>query len=163
MLSSRIIWRWEVLALVVLAGCGRALPECAVVTGRVLVDNQPVNQGQVCFWPENGRPAMAALESDGTFRLTTFEPGDGAVVGQHRVSIDAKRVVGKGRIPQSIEEEAAILREGRPANEMKLHWLAPEKYSRAETSGLNVEVKPGENQIDFLIPTDGDAKIEARP
>lgn len=142
--------RWLLLAAPVFLGCGSSLPERGVVTGTIKVDGQPINQGQVCFWPEQGRPATATIQADGSYRLTTFEPGDGATIGKHQVTVEAKRVVGKGKMPTSMEEEIAMIGDGKSsARDFKLHWLAPERYRNKETSGLTAEVKSGENQLDF--------------
>lgn len=141
---------WCLLAAPLLPGCGPSLPERGVVTGTIKVDGQPINQGQVCFWPDQGRPATGTIQADGTYRLTTFEPGDGAILGKHRVTVEAKRVVGKGKMPTSMEEEIAMIGSGQnSARDFKLHWLAPERYRVKETSGLIAEVKSGENQLDF--------------
>ena len=40
------------------------------------------------FVPDGyGREARGALQSDGSFVLTTFKEGDGVVAGEHRVTI----------------------------------------------------------------------------
>jgi len=46
-----------------------------------------LTKGIVRFEPDYGRMATGELQADGTFVLTTFEKGDGAVAGQHRVFI----------------------------------------------------------------------------
>ncbi|MEX2308963.1 MAG: hypothetical protein WD738_15285 [Pirellulales bacterium] len=58
------------------------------------VDDKPLFQGNVRFAPiakedgqKVGRPAFGKIQSDGTFRLTTVEPNDGAVVGEHWVTV----------------------------------------------------------------------------
>jgi hypothetical protein len=64
------------------------------VTGQVTIDGQPFGQGNVMFAPiaqgdakEAGKPAFGTLASDGTFTLTTIETDDGAVVGEHWVTV----------------------------------------------------------------------------
>ena len=57
---------------------------------------QPVNGGTVFFSPAGqagetitGKPATGNVGPDGTFTLTTYTDGDGAVVGKHTVSYAA--------------------------------------------------------------------------
>lgn len=81
-------------AILLLAGCGGAPYDLAPVRGIVTIDNQPFAQGKVMFAPiaqgENsnpGKPAFGLLGADGSFVLTTYADGDGAVVGEHWVSV----------------------------------------------------------------------------
>ncbi len=84
---------WLMLAATV-AGCNRSPYELAPVHGTVTVEGTPLFQGKVLFSPiakgdnvNPGRPAFGKLQSDGTYRLTTFKKNDGAVVGEHWVTI----------------------------------------------------------------------------
>jgi hypothetical protein len=79
---------------VLLSGCfGRPGPETAEVHGRVTMNGQPVTSGRVLFFPTGtvgegaGKPAQGLLDSEGEFELRTYEDGDGAVVGEHRVTV----------------------------------------------------------------------------
>jgi hypothetical protein len=83
-----------VTALAAAAGCNRTSFDVAPVHGVVTVDGKPLFQGKVMFAPvataENanpGKPGWGNIESDGAYRLTTFEKEDGAVVGEHWVTI----------------------------------------------------------------------------
>lgn len=80
----------SVAGALLLAGCNDSRYELAPVHGSVTVDGTPLNQGKVLFTPiakgENrraGHTAVGNINSDGKFRLTTSEPDDGAVVGDH--------------------------------------------------------------------------------
>ena len=77
------------LILFLSSGCGPSRPETAEVRGRVTFQGKPVPEGRILFWPPNGRPAMAEIQPDGTYELMTFDEGDGAVLGEHRVTIKA--------------------------------------------------------------------------
>lgn len=75
--------------LVANTGCG-SRPEVAPVRGTVNMDGKPLPGGRVMFQPiaagedkNVGRPALGQIQEDGSFVLTTFEEGDGAVVGAH--------------------------------------------------------------------------------
>jgi hypothetical protein len=70
------------------------------VRGTVTFDNgPPPAEGAVFFAPiaaEKGyprRPARARFGRDGTFAATSFEPGDGLVPGEYRVSVECWKVV----------------------------------------------------------------------
>lgn len=86
------------IAVVVVFGCGSGVerPPLGKVTGKVTFNGQPVKSGSVAFNPakgpgaETGQIATGQLESDGTFTLTTFDTGDGAVIGQHVVTVTAR-------------------------------------------------------------------------
>jgi hypothetical protein len=64
------------------------------VRGKVLLNNKPLPQGGIMFAPlaqgesaNAGRTAVGRIQDDGTYTLTTYDTGDGAVVGEHWVTI----------------------------------------------------------------------------
>lgn len=90
----------RVLCLFLIAGivgCGEDFQkEVAPVTGTVTCGGQPVTEGYVVFKPDvppgadpktSGKTATAYIEPDGTYTLTTYDKGDGAMVGDHTVTI----------------------------------------------------------------------------
>jgi hypothetical protein len=90
---------WAVLTALVLTGCGGTdpnRPPLAKVRGKVTYNGQPVTKGSVIFTPDlgkggqTGQVAVGQLESDGSFTLTTFDTGDGAILGQHIVTVEAR-------------------------------------------------------------------------
>ena len=103
--------------------------------------------GRLCFIPLWAARARIS-RCDGKYTLTTFDDGDGALLGKHRVTIEATRVSGPP-MPKSFSEERA-----RPASlgQRKVEWLAPEKYAREDTSPLRAEVVYGANIINFDLP-----------
>jgi hypothetical protein len=81
-------------ALVALPSCNKGTHKVYPVQGRVIFKDtkQPLTAGIVEFesHAENEKlriNARGAIETDGTFRLTTFEDNDGAVLGPHRVVV----------------------------------------------------------------------------
>jgi hypothetical protein len=71
-----------------LAGCGGGGEPTANVNGSVTYDGQPVTSGNITFAPLEGtvgKPANGLVQPDGSFTLSTYAEGDGAVVGRHRV------------------------------------------------------------------------------
>ena len=69
------------------AGCGPrpGTDPTANVTGTVTLDGQPIERVSVAFMPESGRPASGLTDASGNFELSTFDTGDGAVLGKHKV------------------------------------------------------------------------------
>jgi hypothetical protein len=96
------------------------------VKGKVTYKGQPLTKGKVHFEPDGGygRPANGELKADGTFVLTTFQPGDGVVAGEHRVS-----VTGTG--PRTSKE------------------LVPKKYLSGDTSKLTAQVDSDHTEFNF--------------
>lgn len=143
---------------IVLTGCNQG-PQLAPVSGRITVGDKAITEGVIMFHPDDGPTAVGTIQPDGTYTLTTFRPGDGAVVGKHRVSIHATRV-GPGHLasPKSIDEEIELSRKRAPGGKVlvagQITWLVPEKYFRADTSDLTaeVEVRPNIKNFDFPRP-----------
>ena len=81
-------------AALLTVGCSG--PRFGSVRGRVTCQGKPVTRALILFAPmpagegdkESGKPCGMALDADGRFSgLTTFRPGDGALVGRHRVVV----------------------------------------------------------------------------
>jgi hypothetical protein len=138
-----------------LAGCGGL--RLGKVSGRVTVGGKPVPSGVVMFYPEAGPTAVGEIRPDGTYTLTTQKPGDGAVVGSHRVTIQATSV-GPGSMvePKTFDEEVSQARgTGKRQKWLvpgKVDWIVPEKYSQVKTTTLTAKVEGGKNDINFDIP-----------
>jgi hypothetical protein len=109
-------------------GCGSSVGTPApliAVKGKVTYKGLPVTKGVVEFEPEGyGRPAKGQLQSDGTFELTTFKPGDGVVAGAHRISIS--------EFDKSLANDRAL-----------------QKYGGPNTSRLTAEVSPEKTEFTF--------------
>jgi len=116
-----------------LAGCGPDRPRRVPVSGRVLIDGEPITTGFVRVVPDDARPAVGKLQSDGSFRLHTFDEGDGCVTGTHRVAVLAREVL----------------------NPSELRWLAPKKYHKIETSGKTVTIDGPTDDLEIELTWDG--------
>jgi len=81
-----------------LSGCGSGERfDVAPVTGKVMCSGKPVPEGIVQFAPvasppsngtkaaRPGKSGAGEIRSDGTFEISTYAMGDGAVVGKCRV------------------------------------------------------------------------------
>jgi hypothetical protein len=139
------------LLLAIFTGCGPQRPATAPVSGRVTFNGKPIATGQIVFYPDNGRTAMSPIDAEGRYRLTTFKPGDGALLGHHRVTIEAVRVTNAGNMPKTIEEE--MQGHGFAGNtEAKVEWIVPERYSQLQTTPLTADIASGDNGVNFDLP-----------
>lgn len=141
-------WLLALLAVACLSpACARHSLPLAPVTGSVTVGGRPVGQGRITFQPVDGRrPSSSRLAADGRYVLGTFAAGDGAVVGDHAVTIDARAT--DGPQPTSLADE---LERPNPQTS-SVRWLVPERYASASTSPLRATVGPGRNVLDFDVP-----------
>jgi hypothetical protein len=124
--------------LLIIAGCARkGGMETAPVSGKVTYRGKALPTGTVMFVPTEGPAATGEIGKDGTYKLTTYREGDGAVIGEHKVTITALQGM-EGALPE--------VRSGTPGP------LVPAKYLSAETSGLIAEVKPKtNNEVNFEL------------
>ncbi len=79
--------------MVSLIGCSKpGTAPTAPTHGVVRYKGEPATDVRVIFTPTSGRPAIADVDAQGQFVMTTFKRGDGAVPGLHKVTIsDRKR------------------------------------------------------------------------
>jgi hypothetical protein len=119
--------------VVPLAGCGGG-PQTAEVKGKVTYKGKAVPNGTITFLPESGPTATGELKPDGTYTLTTFRDGDGAIPGNYTVIIMA------------MQDTTSVLPESRSALPPP---IVPIKYTHQTTTDLRAEVKPGKNTFDF--------------
>jgi len=125
---------WLLIALLLTAGCGTAQsrPATAKVTGVVTMQGQPIADAVVTFYPQvagGARPATGRTDTTGAFTLTTFDvPGDGAVLGAHKVTILAATIETESNDPAALQAVD------------KARVKLPEKLSRLDTTTLQVEV-----------------------
>jgi hypothetical protein len=114
----------------IVAGCGQNPEARVAVSGRVLIDGDPLTGGTIRFVPETGRPASSAIHSDGTFRVSTESVNQlskvGLARGKYRVQVSASNVI----------DDATI------------RWNAPARYADFRTSGLGVAIeKPTDDLV----------------
>lgn len=118
--------------LVLVAGCTDT-PPVGAVSGKITVKGKPVEYGSVMFVPAAGTVGSGTIQPDGTYTLTTFRRNDGALVGDHKVVVEAYTIT-KSRDP-GVDDTA------NPA--------AHKKYYNVATTPLTATVRPGDNALDF--------------
>ena len=108
-------------------GCGKRAvdgrPTPVPTSGVVLYNNEPCADAKIVFAPQDHQySAIAQTDSNGKFRLQTFDPGDGAVAGNFKVVVAKFEAVD---LPDGGFRETSFI---------------PEKYADPQTSGLTAVV-----------------------
>jgi hypothetical protein len=104
------------------------------VQGRVLFEGKPVAGAQVILHPLGGddrvypvRP-LGQVGEDGTFRLTTYDAGDGAPEGSYAVTV-------------------SLLKKPAGAEGDLSRNVLPPRYANPQTSPLRADVTRGGNEL----------------
>ena len=118
-------------AMLLMLACSREVPRTYPVSGTVTLDGKPLAGVGVMLQPKlGGSFGYGESNADGTFTISTFEIGDGAIPGEHGVIIkDSASAVFPGGFDDTI---AAAESEDRPN--------IPIRYRKVDTSGFSVEV-----------------------
>jgi len=137
------------LTVVCCLGCGTGdQMETAKVTGKVTFDGQPVTGGQLLFAPnasgdEPGKAGAAQIQSDGTFTVSTYGDGDGAVIGTHTVSYTAPP-------PKTSGGDAAVgSSSGTPTE--KAGKPEPSPFAGLAPEQKSVEIVDGMNELEIKL------------
>jgi hypothetical protein len=140
------------LGLVVMTGCGtnapkREGPHTYPVSGTVTQGGTSVTGATVRFEPADGsKGATGRTDDQGEYTLSTFAAGDGALVGDYRVSI--VKMAGEGGAQAVSEDDPNYTG---TEEEVEMKNVLPEKYSNVETSGLTATVAEENNTFDFPL------------
>lgn len=149
----RRLWILAVLmaavGLLAAPGCSKRQGRKVVpVNGRVLYNGEPLGDAMVTF--SNAEANIAAYGqsgANGRFKLTTFEHGDGAVPGKHRVSVRRVQIIN----PNPLGFDPFTDGPAKPVTEV---WLIPKRYGSLQTSKLTVDVAE-EGKNDIVIELEG--------
>lgn len=142
------------VALGCVIGCGPKNPLGVVkVTGKVMMDGQPVTGARVSFVPKNetdGQLASATTNSQGVYSLTTAGAGDvtGAIPGNYNITISKNETVTEPTPYDDLplDERPSVVSYALP----KIIKHLPAKYESPTNSGLTATVaKGGKNVFDF--------------
>lgn len=162
LLPARVLIPVLLLALTLLpflSGCGGGKAQIEPAKGKVVFNGQPVTAGSVAFVPigeggsEPGRPARGTVGPDGTFVLTTYETGDGAAVGKHRVEYVAPEEEEKQ------DEEAESPPEGSPEERAR----NAERIRQRQAQQQQQYVLKGETIVEVKADGENDFTIEVMP
>ena len=134
---SLVVWLAAVSWLV---GCGSGELETAPVSGTVTFDGQLLTHGTVIFTPTHGRAGQGDIDGNGRYTIGTYSDSDGAIAGPNKVSV----IVREASHDTGFEEDVEI------------QFSVPARYANPNTSGIMVEVKPGEdNTADITLTSSG--------
>jgi hypothetical protein len=143
----RSCWR-VAIAVVCCAGCGDDHLPLGKVSGTVTLDGAPLARGIVHFIPHSG-PAATGVVRDGGYVLSTYDKGDGAMLGRHTIYLapDIDESYMQGYTP-------ADYAAGKPPPTPPTQSALPPKYLTPSMSGLSVEVVDGNNVHDLQLVSD---------
>jgi hypothetical protein len=122
------------------------MPTLGKVQGKVTYQGKPLDGGRVLFTPvagkggESGQSASGEIDSNGTYEMTTFNTGDGAILGQHIVTVVSSK---KGEMPQP--DKYSQIKYVVPKN------VTPPKYATADKSPLRCTVVEGKMTFDIEL------------
>jgi hypothetical protein len=125
------------IAVLAFAGCGEAKPQQVPVfpvKGTITFKGEPTVGATIGLHPKTA-PAeaypspRASVGVDGTFKVSTYEGGDGAPEGDYALTVMWYKPVKKGNDVTSGPN------------------VIPAKYTKAETTELEFKVTAGENTI----------------
>jgi hypothetical protein len=106
------------------------------VKGTVTFQGSPLAEADVAFTPTGGRPATGRTDAAGRFTLTTFRTNDGAMTGEHIVTV-CKHVK---KDPNATGAYFDYLQ------------VTPEKFGRPSESPLRADVTAsGPNEFTFDV------------
>ncbi|MCA9271017.1 MAG: hypothetical protein KDA41_21195 [Planctomycetales bacterium] len=126
-------------AAVLCCGCGGRGIELVDVRGRITLGGADMPAAGTLYFtavdPADGnsrRPATAQFATDGTFRATSFDSGDGLIPGRYRVAVHCW--------------EVAPSMGGPPAKS-----YIPDRYTAVATSKLELDVPAGQGSMRWDI------------
>ena len=120
-----------------LCGCGDGgpvYPPPVAVSGKVVLNGQPLTGGTIRFVPADpikALPGSSAVQSDGSFKVTTSKPDDGLVPGKYTVFFDPP-VAADGS-----KSAAAV--------------IIPEKYLSPALSGLGETIDKANSSLQITL------------
>ena len=118
----------------IIGGCGDGRPRRVPVSGQVFLDGKPLTKGgHVSMIPEHGRAASGVIEPDGRFTMTTYDEGDGCVLGEHGVEV------------VSSDTSSPVV----------FVSFIPEKYREVDTSGIKVTITEPTDSLKIELSTKG--------
>lgn len=134
------------MTMVMLGGCGGGAVEVVPVRGQVTWNGgPPPAEGVLYFTPVESwgnlptRPAAAAFSETGHYSVQAFAGREGLIPGRYRVVVECWKT------PPSGDDRD-------PPPESHL----PERYASAETSGIELELRPASGTQTFNIQLRGE-------
>jgi hypothetical protein len=118
---------------VLLSGCSRAT--AVKIGGKVTWQGKPVDQGVICFLPEDGQGgAVPADIKNGRYDLTV-------PFGPKRVEISSVKVTGQRKVMMGAQPMMMDVREE----------LLPEQFNKKSTLRVDISANSGNKDVDFVL------------
>jgi hypothetical protein len=138
---SAIGFLWLVVICCILPGCNQGPLKTYPVQGKFVYEDGTFPKfGDIEFYSETHRiNARGVIERDGTFTVSTFRKGDGAVAGKHKIIVTQNLASPlTARIRQEIDHDHG-----------KIISL---QYNDYRTTDLECEITPkGINRIELVV------------
>lgn len=143
-------------SVIAFVGCGGPKwPPTYKSSGTVTLDGTPVERASISFYPLDGqKPANATTDANGVFEVTSFNAGDGAMLGSFGVTIEKFPAVEIETTPGGVPYDESMNTDEGPSPDSERDPVneLPEKYSDHEKSGLSATVTAdGENVFTFEL------------
>jgi len=129
-------------ALALLRGCSSNEAGLLPVSGVVLLDGKPIANAAVMFHHQGGQTAYAITAADGSFALTTHDPGDGVLAGEHHVTVSL--TVQEGGVQPN---EKGLEDYTRPIVAERLVNVVPKIYNAPNTSPVTVTIAKNVSRV----------------
>jgi hypothetical protein len=137
-----------VFAVWAISGCGGDdLARRYPVSGRVTRQGQPLTKGTINFLPldaSKGRTATAEIQPDGSYSLMTKDPGDGAIAGEYRVTVNVMDVD-----DSKLERMPGGMPRLDQPGKVQVKSMVPSKFSDPSQTELKATVETHSNTCDF--------------
>lgn len=123
--------------LALLAGCGETLVKVNPVSGKVDYQGKPPAGAQIVLHALGDNKIKdvpsGKVQEDGTFKISTYQPDDGAPAGEYAATIQWQKMVtdagGSGPGPN----------------------VLPATYAKPETSPIKITVQDGPNEVPPIV------------
>jgi hypothetical protein len=150
------------IALLSIVGCGDSGPKEAPVAkakGIVTYQGKPVSGATVTFIKEGAnRTGAGVTNSEGRFEISTYANNDGAIIGDHVVTVIKKTAESTNAAPtqpKTPEEMAAAMakfkagQESAAETKKEMAGELPKKYSSPASTSLKAIVSSDSGKNDF--------------
>ena len=139
-----------------LAGCNPGYKARAVVKGQVTFDGKPLYSGTVMFVTKDNRSGTAPIDQNGNYTMNDAPIGDVAVtVTVLKMPGMAGKMAtpGGGAAPMKAPDGSDPVGMAPKAPTMDPSKIVqiPEKYAKADTSGLTYKVEKGEQTFNITL------------
>lgn len=155
---ARVVTVGLLAILLGLSGCDSAAEgrrPTVPVEVMVTYNGEPIENATVTFVAtDDSTPAFGRTDADGKTSITTFNPGDGAVIAGHMVTVTKMELDPKAKLAEEnvVDMDDPAYDPSDPPSVAPPRNLLPQKYALPANSGLTAEVKKGEkNEFRFEL------------